>query len=55
MKNIEIKNQTYYFFNEIINIENFDSDKNKIDEKSYKNILIYYNGYVTVKDNIREN
>ena len=28
----------------------FDPDKIKIDEKSYKNILIYYIGYVTIKD-----
>ena len=28
----------------------FDSDNIKIDEKSYKNILIYYIGYVTIKD-----
>ena len=50
VKNIDIKNQTYYFFNHIINIKNFDSNKNKIDEKSYKNILIYYIRYVTIKD-----
>ena len=30
--------------------QNFDSNKTKIDEKSYKNILIYYTGYVTIKD-----
>ena len=37
-------------FNDIINIENFDPNKIYIDEKSYKNILIYYIGYVTIKD-----
>ena len=45
---INIKNQTYYFFNYIIGIENFDPINIKIDEKSYKNILIYYIGYVTI-------
>ena len=30
--------------------QSFDSNKTKIDEKSYKNILIYYTGYVTIKD-----
>ena len=49
-KDIDIKNRTYYFLNDIINIKNFDSNNIKIDEKSYKNILIYYIGYVMVKD-----
>ena len=49
-KDINTKNRTYYFFNDIINIKNIDSDKIKIDEKSYKNIFIYYIGYVTIKD-----
>ena len=40
----------YYFFNDIINMKNFDPNKTKIDEKSYKNILIYCIGYVTIKD-----
>ena len=36
-KGIDIKNRTYYFFNDIINIKNFDPNNIKIDEKSYKN------------------
>ena len=40
----------YYFFDDIINIKNFNSNNIKIDEKSYKNIFIYYTGYVTIKD-----
>ena len=40
VKDINIKNRTYYFFNDIIDIENFDLNKIKIDENSYKNILI---------------
>ena len=50
VKDIDIKYGTYYFFNNIINIKNSDSNKIKMDEKSYKNILIYYVGYVTIKD-----
>ena len=50
VKEIDIKNQTYYFFDDIANIKNFDSDNIKIDEKSYKNILIYCIGYVMIKD-----
>ena len=49
-KDIDVKNCTYYFFNDIFNIKNFDSNKINIDEKLYKNILIYYTGYVTIKD-----
>ena len=49
-KDVYIKNQTYYFFDDIINLKNFDPNKIKIDEKSYKNILIFYIGYVMIKD-----
>ena len=38
------------YFDVIINIKNLDLNKIKIDEKSYKNIFIYYNGHVTVKN-----
>ena len=50
VKDIDIKNRTNYLFNDIINIKKFDPNKIKIDEKSYKNILIYHIGYVTIKD-----
>ena len=47
-KDRDIKNCRSYFFSDI-NIKNFDSNKIKIYEKSYKNILIYYFGYVKIK------
>ena len=50
IKEINIKNQTYYFFDDMINIEDFDSNLLKIDKKSYKNTDIYYIGYITMKD-----
>ena len=50
VKDIDIKIRTYYFFNDTINIKSFDPNNIKIDEKSYKNILIYYFRYVTTKD-----
>ena len=50
VKDIDIKNRTCYFFNDIINIKFFDTNNIKIDEKSNKNILIYYTGYVTIKN-----
>ena len=50
VKDVSIKNHTYYFFDDIVNIKNFDPSNIKIDEISYKNILIYYIRYVTIKD-----
>ena len=38
---INIKICTYYFFNDMMNIKYLDPNKIKIDEKLYKNILIY--------------
>ena len=48
-----IKNCTCYFFIDIISIENFDTNRIKIDEKSYENILIYYIGYVMIKEYVK--
>ena len=50
IKEINIKNRTYYFFDDMINIKEFDSGMLKIVKKSYKNISIYYIGYITMKD-----
>ena len=50
VKGISLKNLTYYFFNDVINMKNFDPNNFKLDEKSYKNILLYYIGYVTIKE-----
>ena len=49
VKDISIKIGTYYFFYDIINIKYFDQNNIRIDEKSYKSILIYYVDYVTIK------
>ena len=48
-KDINIKIRTYYFFNDIINIKDFDPNNIKKDEKSYKNILLYNIGSVKIK------
>ena len=37
-KEINIKNQAYYFFDDMINIKDFDPNLLKKDKKSYKNI-----------------
>ena len=49
VKQIDIKNRTYYFYNDTINIKKFDSNLLKIDKKSYKDIGIYKTGYITIK------
>ena len=49
VKHINIKNRTYYFYNNIIDLENFDAGLLKIDKESYKNIGIYNTGYVMKK------
>ena len=50
IKQINIKNRTYYFLDDMINIKKFDSNLLKIDKKSYKNIDIFYIGHITIKD-----
>ena len=49
IKQIDIKNRTYYFYNDIIDLKKFDARLLKIDKKSYKNIGIYNIGYITIK------
>ena len=49
IKEINIKGGTYYFCNDIIDIETFDSKNLKLDKKMYKDLDIYNIGYVTIK------
>ena len=53
VKDINIINHTCYIFDDFISIKDFDPNNIKIDEKSYKNVLIYYSGYVTMKNNLK--
>ena len=53
VKEVNIKSQTYYSFDDIINIKNFDSDNIKIDEKPYKNNAISYFGYFTINQRFK--
>ena len=48
VKQLEIKNRTY-FYNDIINLKDFESGLLKIDKKHDKGINIYYIGYITIK------
>ena len=49
VKEINIKNQTYYFFDDMIDIRKFHPNLLKIDKKSHKDIDIYYIDYITIK------
>ena len=48
-KRLNIKNKTYYFWDDQINIKNFDPELLKLDKKSLLGASIYYIGYVTKK------
>ena len=50
IKQIDIKNRTYYFFVDMIYVKDFDPNLLKADKKSYKNTDVYYIDYITVKD-----
>ena len=49
IKQINIKSRTYYFYNDRVDLKNFDAKLLKIDKKYYNEIDIYYIAYVTVK------
>ena len=48
-KELNIRNQTYYFYNDLIHVKYFHSNLLKIDKKPYKDVNIYCIGYVTIK------
>ena len=48
---INIKNRTCYFYNDITDRKHFEPNLLKIDKNLYKNIYIYYIGYITIKKN----
>ena len=45
-KQLDIKNKTYYFYNDLINVSNFEPDNLKLNKKTWRDIDIYYIGYV---------
>ena len=45
LKQTNIKNGSYYFYNDIINFDEFDESKIKINKKDFNDIDIYYRGY----------
>ena len=48
LKEIDIKNRTCYYFNDIIKIEDFDFNNTFFNEKSHKNIWVYDISYKTL-------
>ena len=49
VKQVNTKNRTYYFYSDQISLKDFDARLLKFDKENYKEIDIYYIGYVTVK------
>ena len=49
VKQIDIKNWTYYFYKDIIDLKNCDARLLKVDKKSYKDMGICNIGYITIK------
>ena len=45
-KQLDVKNKSYYFYNDLINLSNFSINNLKLDKKTWKDIDIYYIGYV---------
>ena len=48
-KQLNIKNRTYYFYDDLINLKDFDPKLLKLDKKSFNDIFMYYIGYATKK------
>ena len=48
-RQLNIKNRTYYFYSDLINVLNFEASNLKLDKKTWKDIDIYYLDYVDKK------
>ena len=46
IRQLNIKNKTYYFYNDLINIKNFNNNKLKLDKKVVFGNDVYYIGYI---------
>ena len=49
IRQLNIEDRTYYFYNDLINIKNFNSNNLKIDKKSVLSKDVYYISYITKK------
>ena len=50
VKDLKIKNRTYYYFDDVIDIRKFVPNSLKVDKKSHRDFNIYYIGYITIKN-----
>ena len=50
VKQINIKNRIYYFYNDQFNLKDFDASLLKVDKKDYKETDIHYIGQITFKE-----
>ena len=55
VKQTIIKNYTYHFYDDMISMKTFDPDNIKIDEMSYKSILINYIRCMAIKRQLKIN
>ena len=49
IRQLNIEGRTYYFYNDLINIKNFNSNILKLDKKRVLGNDVYYIGYITKK------
>ena len=49
IRQLNIKGRTHYFYNDLINIKNFNTNNLKLDKKSVLGNYVYYIGYITKK------
>ena len=47
IRQLNIKSKTYYFYNDLINIKNFNINKLKLDTKGVLGNDFYYIAYIT--------
>ena len=50
-RQLKIKSRSYYFYNDLINILNFEANNLKLDKKNSLGLDIFYIGYVDKKPN----
>ena len=48
-KQLNIKNRTYYHYNDLINVLKFEASNLKLDKKTWKDLDVYFIGYLDKK------
>ena len=49
IRKVNIEGRRYYFYNDLINIKNFNSNNLKLDKKGVLGNDVYFIGYITKK------